>query len=117
MTCQAEYASKMITAYCRAIFVKDNGDDITSDEMGSIMTEIPSLIDTFDHIGYLSHKDLPKRLINSDLGTPIGSGIYGAWAMRDGSYLLLTCCGELAWWLGTFRDHAQWHDLPVDPYA
>ena len=100
----AKTASRMITAYCRALFDKD------PDKMGSTMAN-GSLIDAFDHKGYGSHKYIPTERLNDDLGLPQDAGVYGFWTMKDDSYLLLTCTGELACWSGKDESQASWHGL------
>jgi hypothetical protein len=41
------------------------------------------------------------------LGMPRVAGVYGYWAMADGSYLLQTCSGRLACWSGKATDKAE----------
>ena len=65
-------------------------------------------IDCFDHLGDGSHKYLPEDKLNQDLGLQPDKGVYGYWRMKDGSALLLTCKGPLAWWSGKSEDKAEW---------
>jgi len=101
----AKTAAQYITAWCRAIYGNK------PDRMGSTMAN-GSMIDAFDHKGHGSHKYIPADRLTSELGEPEGSGVYGFWAMTDGSYLLLTCRGDLAWWSGKDDEPAEWHGLP-----
>lgn len=66
------------------------------------------LIDVFDHTGYGTHKYIPADRLTAELGMPEGAGVYGFWGMKDGSYLLLTCRGPLAYWSGKAEDKAEW---------
>ena len=100
----AQIAAQYITAWCRATYRKD------PDKMGSTMCS-GTMIDAFDHKGYVTHKYVSADRFTKELGEPKGAGVYGAWHMKDGSYLLLTCPGDLAWWSGTAGDHARWHEL------
>lgn len=56
-----------------------------------------SWIDAFHHNGYGSHKYIDADRWTQDLGMRVGAGVYGFWAMKDGSYLLLTCKGPCAY--------------------
>lgn len=103
----ARTAAQYITAWCRATY-KENPD-----RMGSTMAN-GEMIDCFDHRGHGSHKYIPADRLTQELGEPEGSGVYGYWAMNDGSYLLLTCRGDLAWWSGKDEDKARWHELRKD---
>jgi hypothetical protein len=100
----AQIAAQYITAWCRATYAKN------PDKMGSTMAN-GGMIDCFDHRGHGSHKYIPADKLTEDLGERQGAGVYGYWAMNDGSYLLLTCRGDLAWWSGKNEDKAQWHGL------
>lgn len=100
----AQVAAQYITAWCRATYNKE------PDRMASTMAN-GGMIDAFDHKGHVTHKYIPADYLTETLGEPEGSGVYGAWCMSDGSYLLLTCRGELAWWSGVEGDHARWHEL------
>lgn len=100
----AQIAAQYITAWCRATYRKD------PDKMGSTMCS-GTMIDAFDHTGYATHKYIPADALTEELGMPKGAGVYGTWCMKDGSYLLLTCPGDLAWWSGKDEDKAQWHGL------
>lgn len=66
------------------------------------------MIDVFDHVGGGSHKYIPADRLTEDLGMPKGAGVYGYWRMQDGSYLLRTCPGPLAYWSGKNEDKAHW---------
>jgi len=67
--------------------------------------------DVFDHVGYGSHKYIPADKLTEDLGEPSGSGVFGYWKMADGSYVLRTCRGKLAYWSGQPDDKAMWADV------
>lgn len=66
------------------------------------------MMDVFDHKGHGSHKYIPADKLTADLGLPEGAGVYGYWQMYDGSYVLLTCQGPLAWWDGRADSKAEW---------
>lgn len=100
----AQIAAQYIHAWCRATYTKD------PDRMASAMAN-GEMIDVFDHIGYGTHKYIPAAKLSHDLELTEGSGVYGYWRMKDGSYLLLTCPGALAWWSGKDEDEARWHEL------
>jgi len=103
----AQIAAQYIHAWCRATY------ETEPDRMASTMA-IPGLMDVFNHTGYGTHKYIPADKLNHDLELAQGAGVYGYWHMNDGSYLLLTCPGALAWWTGKAEDEAQWHNL-CDP--
>lgn len=96
----AKIAAVYIHAFCRETFVKD------PDSMAASMANA-EMIDVFDHRGYGSHKDIPTNKLNKDLDQSKGGGVYGFWLMGDGSYLLLTCGGRLAYWSGKKEDKAK----------
>ncbi len=105
----AKIAAQYITAWCRATY-KPTKNHPDPDMMGSTMAN-GGMIDVFDHKGYGTHKYIPADKLTQDLGEREGAGVYGYWAMNDGSYLLLTCKGDLAYWSGKTEDAAQWHGL------
>lgn len=97
----ADVAARYIAIYCRELYGKD------SEGMESHMAN-GSMIDVFDHKGHGSHKHIPADRLTQELGMPEGAGVYGYWLMADGSYLLLTCPGRLAFWSGKEGEPAQW---------
>lgn len=97
----AKIAATYIGAFCRETFEKE------PDRMQSTVAN-GSMIDVFDHKGYGTHKYIPADKLAQDLELPDEAGVYGYWLMGDGSYLLLTCPGLLAWWSGKDEDCAQW---------
>jgi hypothetical protein len=64
--------------------------------------------DSFDHSGHMTHKHFDSDRMTKELGEPEGSGVYGGWGMKDGSILLLTCNGKLAYC--DKDDSAKWGD-------
>jgi len=100
----ARIAAVYIAAYCRETFGKD------PQSMECHMAN-GSMIDVFDHNGHGSHKYIPADRLTEELGMSKGAGVYGYWAMADGSYLLLTCGGRLACWSGKVEDKAEWPPL------
>jgi hypothetical protein len=100
----AQIAAQYITAWCRATY-KENPD-----KMASTMAN-GGMMDVFDHKGHGTHKYIPADRLSHDLELEPGAGVYGYWLMQDGSYLLLTCTGALAWWSGKDEDEARWHEL------
>lgn len=107
----AKIAALYITAYCRETFKDKNGK--LGEDMGSALAN-GEMIDVFDHKGYGTHKYLPAEKLTKDLGEPVGAGVYGFWLMADGSYLLRTCRGKLAYWGGKPEDKAEWVPEPND---
>lgn len=97
----AKIAADYIHVWCRATFPERN------EGMGSTMAN-GEMIDVFDHRGHGSHKYIPADKLTADLEEPVGAGVYGYWLMADGSYLLLTCKGPLAYWSGKAEDKASW---------
>lgn len=96
----AKIAATYLAAYCRETFTKD------PHTMESHMAN-GEMMDVFDHKGHGSHKYIPADKLTNDLGMRQGAGVYGYWAMSDGSYLLLTCGGRLAFWSGKDTDKAE----------
>lgn len=47
-----------------------------------------------------SHKYIPEKKLNEELGLPEGAGVYGYIQFADHSYLLLTCRDGIANWDG-----------------
>lgn len=96
----AAVAATYILAYCRETFDKDP-------ESMSRFVLNGSMIDAFDHTGYVTHKYLPTEKLNKDLGQPDGAGVFAAYGMKDGSYLLMTCHKGVAYWSGKPEDEAK----------
>lgn len=92
----AQTTAYFIQAYCAVNFVD-------SSRMESVVAE-GRLIDAFDHNGYGSHKYIPTQKLNEHLKLPQGAGVYGYWFFSDGSYLLRTCPGPVAFWAGKEED-------------
>ena len=106
--CAAKIVASYLHAWCLAKFP---GDDASSGtRMASTMANGP-LLDVFDHKGGGSHKYIPTAKLSEDLGLPEGAGVFGYWLMYDGSYVLLTCEGSLAWWSGNTDDVAVWGEF------
>lgn len=97
----AKIAATYIAAFCRETF------DENPESMESTMCS-GQMIDVFDHVGYGTHKYIPTERLNDDLELPQGAGVYSFWKMTDGSLLLLTCGGRLAYWSGSDEDKAEW---------
>jgi hypothetical protein len=106
----ARVAAGYINAWCALKFVLTNGQGRDGASMASTMAN-GSMIDAFDHQGGGSHKYIPADRLTADLGEPAGAGVFGYWRMKDGSYLLRTCRGPLAWWSGGKEEHAEWGDF------
>jgi hypothetical protein len=106
----AKIAAIYITAYCRETFAaKMNPEDMGSHVANGIM------MDVFDHLGYGTHKYIPADRLTEDLGEKKGAGVFSYWKLRDGSYLLRTCRGRLAYWSGKVEDKAEWAPDPRNP--
>lgn len=99
----AKTAAVYLTLWCKAAWP----DDPKNENMGSTMAS-GNLMDVFDHRGHCTHKYIPAKKLSEDLGEKEGSGVYGSFVMSDGSYLLLTCRGKLAYWSGKEEDKAEW---------
>lgn len=67
-------------------------------------------IDCFDRVGSGTHTYIPADRLTADLGEREGAGVFGYWLMQDGSCLLRTCRGPLAWWDGEAHV-AEWGDF------
>lgn len=93
----AQTAVMATNAYCRELY---NDVDMGSTHFNGIWA------DAFDHRGYASHKYIDKNKYNEQLGMKRGAGVYGYWAMEDGSNVLCTCKGELAY--TDAEDNAHW---------
>lgn len=96
----AQIAAMYIRAHCKQTFKKPDTMESTSAS--------GAFIDVFDHQGGGSHKYIPADKLTDDLGMERGAGVYGYWKMSDGSYLLLTCRGPVAYWSGNPEDKAKW---------
>jgi hypothetical protein len=103
----ARLAAQLITAWCRA--TAPNTDKMP-DRWGSLRID-DIFSDVFDRMYRGTRKGIPAEKIDADLGEPVGEGVFGFWRMGDGSYLLLTCKGPLAFWSGKPEDKAEWHGL------
>lgn len=97
----ARIAAEYISAWCEKAF------DTNPSRMESTMAN-GEMIDVFDHHGHGTHKYIPADRLTEELGMPAGGGVYGYWKLADGSYLLLTCGGRLAYWSGRPEDKAEW---------
>lgn len=109
--CYARVAASVLNAYCLAKFpdFSERHPTVGRANMASTMAN-GEWIDAFDHQGGGSHKYIPADRLTEELGEPKGAGVYGYWLMKDGSKLLRTCRGPLAWWSGKPEDRAQWGD-------
>jgi hypothetical protein len=65
-------------------------------------------IDTRTDVG--THKYIPTKKLNEDLGLTDGSGVWGYTKYPDGSYLLMTCSDRNASWSGKPEDKATFED-------
>jgi hypothetical protein len=102
--CYAKTAAEMLTLHAVACFGEAT--------MGSTWAGSRAM-DAFDHKGYSSSKYLPEDKLNADLGQPEGAGVFGSYLMGDGSRLLRTCNGRLAYWDGTDTGAAHWGTPPT----
>jgi len=89
--CYARVAAGQINAYCRMQWPEKGFADMASTCANG------SVIDAYGHEGHMTHKYINADQYTQDLGEREGAGVYGAWYMKDGSLLLLTCKGPLAW--------------------
>jgi hypothetical protein len=89
--CYARIAASQINAYCRMKWPEKGYADMASTWANG------SVIDAYDHVGGGSHKYIPADDFTKQLGEPIGAGVFSYWQMKDGSLLLRTCKGPLAW--------------------
>jgi len=92
--CYARQAASQINAYCQMKWKDD--PKFAGARMASTWAN-GSVIDAYDHDGYGTHKYIAADKFTKDLGEPAGAGVYAYWGMKDGSLLLLTCKGPLAW--------------------
>lgn len=96
----ARIAAMYVRAYCRETF-EDPG------RMESTVAN-GEFADVFDHVDHGSHKYIPADRLSEELGMRPGAGVFAYWKMADGSYLLRTCPGPLAYWSGRAEDRAEW---------
>ena len=90
MECAMSIAGKaamLITAFCKFTW-PDKGDSMAS--------TAADFANAFDGASYGSHKYIPADEYTTQLGEPLGEGVYGYWRFSDKSLLLLTCRGPLA---------------------
>lgn len=102
----AKTAAECITAWCKLKWPDETGLN-----MPSTMANSSTLLDAFDHKGGGTHKYIPADKLSKDLGEPKGKGVYGYVMMGDGSYILQTCRGPLAYWSGEEKDSAVWVEI------
>jgi hypothetical protein len=95
----AQIAAEYVNCY---VIAKFNDVNMASTIMNG------SMADVFDHVGFGSHKYIPADKLSQDLGEQAGAGVFGYWKMKDGSYVLRTCKGKLAYWSGNPEDKAMW---------
>lgn len=95
----AHIAALYVRAHCKQTFNNSDGMESTVVTGG--------FLDVFDFKSFGSHKYIPTEKLNEDLGLPQGGGVFGYIIMADGSYLLRTCGGRLAYWSGKKEDAAQ----------
>lgn len=99
MTCAAQIAADYINGHCHLVY----GNVAMASKVAN-----GEMIDVFDHTGGGTHKYIPADRFTQELGEPEGAGVYGYWRMYDGSYLLRTCRGPLAWQDAPREGLAQW---------
>lgn len=107
----ARLAAMYIHSYCRQKWptVEDGKDHLHGTNMASTMCQ-GSWIDVFDVASSGTHKYIPTHKLNEDLGLRQGAGVFGYYRFKDGSYLLMTCDGPLAYWSGNADDKAKLED-------
>jgi hypothetical protein len=112
MSCHAAVAAGHINAYCTLKWPAGSNERYPKNEAAGMASTLANggVIDAYDHEGGGSHKYIPADRLTAELGEPEHGGVYGYWRMKDGSYLLLTCRGPLAWWTGKVEDRAKWGD-------
>lgn len=88
-----------VKGYCRMTF--KNPENMESTVLSG------DQLDCFDLVGTGSHKYIPTERLNNELGLPQGGGVYNYVKMKDGSYILLTCRGPLAYWSGKADEPAK----------
>ncbi len=89
-----------VKGYCRMTFKEP-------DTMESTVLR-GNLLDCFDLVDTGSYKYIPREKLNADLGLAEGNGVYGYIKMSDGSYVLQTSPGRVAYWSGQADDPAQY---------
>lgn len=97
-------AAKIVCLYVRA-FCAEN---FTNPETMESTVMNGGMADVFDHVGHGTHKYIPAEKLSDDLKLQKGAGVFGYWKMYDGSYVLWTCPGPLAYWSGKDEDPAEW---------
>jgi hypothetical protein len=102
----AKFAAKYAKAYSRATFKNPDRMESTFCTLG--------FLDVFDIVSVGSHKYIPVRKLNEDLGLPQGGGVYNYAKFSDGSYLLYTCEGPLAYWSGKSEEKAEFPTLRTE---
>lgn len=110
----AQVAGIYVHAYCKVTFVA--GPKGPAETMASTVM-VGSFLDVFDHKGWSTHKYIPADKLTQDLGEPKGAGVYGSVLMADGSHVLATCKGPLAYWSGKPEDKAEWIKIRDNPIA
>lgn len=96
----AKLASQFIALYTLSVY-----DDPKMESMVA-----PTVIECFNIKDSGTHKYIPAKRLSEDLGMKESEGVYGYWKFSDGSYLLKTCPGRLAYWSGSEWDMAQWSE-------
>ncbi len=89
--CYAEVAADQMNAFCAMQWPEDRGAGMASTWANGCN------IDAYDHEGGGSHKYIDAKKFTQDLKQPEGAGVFSYWRMKDGSLLLRTCAGPLAW--------------------
>ncbi|QIG70735.1 hypothetical protein EVB91_184 [Rhizobium phage RHph_I1_18] len=103
----AQIAAEYMHAWCRMKWPENGTDKIAGTKMASTMCR-GEMIDCFDIISSGTHKYIPANKLTADLERPQGAGVYAFFKFSDGSYLLMTCDGPLAYWAGEMTDKAEW---------
>jgi hypothetical protein len=102
----AKTAALYIHSFCVVTWPPKEGDKLSGTKRASTVAN-GDMIDVFDHKGGGTHKYIPTEKLNEDLGYRQGAGVFSYWQMADGSYLLRTCEGPLAYWSGNAEDKAE----------
>lgn len=101
----AQLACELIHAWCEKKWPGDGPSD--GARMASTVFNL-DVMDVFDHKSFGSYKYIPSERLTRDLGESAGAGIFNYVQLYDGSYVLKTCDGRLAWWSGKEEDRAEW---------
>ena len=95
----AKTATYFIQAYCVVNFVNPT-------RMESVVAD-GILMHVFDYSSYGTHKYINSDDLTIQLGMTPGAGVYGYYLFPDGSFLLKTCPGPVAFWSGKGEDKPE----------